>query len=482
MSGISFRPDSDRFWLMVFIGYFAFQAAYRVALGGNLGLDEAQALIEARRLAWGYGAQPPLYDWLQWGVFQALGELLPALSLLKNLLLAITYLAVYALIRSAHPPRVAGLAAASLLLLPQIAWESQRALTHSVLATTLAALSVLIFWTRVLGERRGGYLAFGLLSGLGLLAKANFAFVPVALLLAAASSAEFRPRLRLSGVALGVALAAAIVAVPAAWMLAHPDLALGSAHKFERAAGGAPLAAARAGLAAFARAAAGFLLLLAVVAGILRWRCASGSRAAARPLDRFLLRLILAGLGLVAVAVLIVSATNLKDRWLQPVLFLAAPATTVWLLGRTTEAGARWLARTLALAAALVVVALPVHLLTGTPGSPARGDAPIAALAARLPADQRAGRILADPQWLAANLRYLHPDWRVEDWDTAAPVAGEPVLLIWPGKPDRGAELGDMLAARAGHRLRLGEAARLAAPYPWQPGETFTLYAAPLAP
>ncbi len=178
---------------------------------------------------------------------------------------------------------------------------------------------------------------------------------------------------------------------------------------------------------------------------------------------------------------LIVSATNLKDRWLQPVLFLAAPATTVWLLGRTTEAGARWLARTLALAAALVVVALPVHLLTGTPGSPARGDAPIAALAARLPADQRAGRISPIRSGSPPTCATSTPTGGSRT-DTAAPVAGEPVLLIWPGKPDRGAELGDMLAARAGHRLRLGEATRLAAPYPWQPGETFTLYAAPLAP
>ena len=219
-----------------------------------------------------------------------------------------------------------------------------------------------------------------------------------------------------------------------------------------------------------------------MVAGILRWRCAGGGRAAAQPLDRFLLRLILAGIGLVAIAVLVASATNLKDRWLQPVLFLAAPATTVWLLRRITEAGARWLARTLALAAALVVIALPVHLLTGTPGSPARGDAPIAELAARLPADRRTGRILADPQWLAGNLHYLHPDWRVEDWDTAARLSGEPVLLIWPDKPARGAELTDILSARAGHSLRLGEPTSLAAPYPWQPGETFQLYAAPLAP
>ena len=38
------------------------------------GSTRPQALLEAQRLAWGYGAQPPLYDWLQWGVFQALGD------------------------------------------------------------------------------------------------------------------------------------------------------------------------------------------------------------------------------------------------------------------------------------------------------------------------------------------------------------------------------------------------------------------------
>ncbi len=380
--------------------------------------------------------------------------------------------------RSAHPPRVAGLAAASLLLLPQISWESQRALTHSVLATTLAALSVLVFWTRLIGSRRGGFLAFGLLTGLGLLAKANFVVVPAALLVTAASSAEWRARLRPAGLALGAVVAAAVVALPVSWMLAHPELALGSAHKFQRAGAEASWAgAALEGAGSLAHAAGGFLVVLAVVAGLVRWRCAGGARMARAPLDRFLLRLVLVGIGLVVVAVLASGATNVKDRWLQPVLFLAAPVTTVWLLGRTGEAGARWLGRTLALVAVLVVLALPVHLLTGTPGRPARGDAPIAGLLAGLPHE---GRMLVDTQWLAGNLMLLHPDWRIEDADLAAPPTDVPATLVWADDPGRGAVLADAIAARAGYPLTLGAVTRVAAPYPWQAGEVFAIYAAAL--
>ncbi len=38
-------------------------------------------------MALGYNAQPPLYFWLQWGMFQIAGEGVLALALLKALLL-----------------------------------------------------------------------------------------------------------------------------------------------------------------------------------------------------------------------------------------------------------------------------------------------------------------------------------------------------------------------------------------------------------
>ena len=293
--------------------------------------------------------------------------------------------------RSAHPPRVAGLATASLLLLPQIAWESQRALTHSVLATTLAALSVLVFWTRLLGERRGGYLAFGVVTGLGLLAKANFAFVPVALLLAAATSAELA-RPAAAGGAGAERGGGRGDGRRCRWRGCWRIRSWRWGRRASSSGRGRRSATARRrcwGWGRWRRRRSGF-------SRCWRWSraCCAGAAAGpvARrraPLDRFLVRLVLAGIAVVLVAVLVSEATNVKDRWLQPVLFLAAPATTVWLLGRTGDAGARWLGRTLALVAVLVVVALPVHLLTGTPGSPARGDAPLAELAAGLPGGER---------------------------------------------------------------------------------------------
>ena len=47
--------DRAGFWPLAFVGYFLFQAVWRRATGGALGLDEAQIILDGRRLAWGYG-------------------------------------------------------------------------------------------------------------------------------------------------------------------------------------------------------------------------------------------------------------------------------------------------------------------------------------------------------------------------------------------------------------------------------------------
>src|SRR5690606_3921831 len=100
-----------------------------------------QALV-SQRLRLGYGTQPPLYSWLQWILFQVFGLNLFALSALKNLLLFSTYASLFFLARPLIGNGPAMAASASLLLFPQIAWESQRDLTHSVLLTALACATL----------------------------------------------------------------------------------------------------------------------------------------------------------------------------------------------------------------------------------------------------------------------------------------------------------------------------------------------------
>ncbi|MFO1141739.1 MAG: glycosyltransferase family 39 protein [Amaricoccus sp.] len=474
----------DLLWPLSFPIYFLLQAIWRRILGGSLGLDEAEIILDGRSLAWGYGPQPPLYAWLQWGFFKVFPDPLLAMAFLKAALLSGTFLAIYALVRTVHPPRTAWLASASMALLPQIAWESQRALTHSVLATTLAAASLLVFWTRVLERRRFADLLLGALLGLGLLAKANFAFVPLALWIAAASMTELRPRLRPAGIAVSVTVAAAIVAAPVLWIARHLDVATASLYKLRQDEGAGVIGSALAGIGSLAAATVGFLVVLAIVVALIRWRCRQpGARPPAPLLDHFLVRLALVGLALALAAVLFSGATNAKDRWLQPVLYVAAPAATLWLLPRVTLAGAKWLGRAVVIAAVAVALVLPVPLATGTPGKPARGNAPVAALVRGLaPLVPPGMRVVADPEWLAGNLLYQRPDWTVARAETAVPGPREALLLVWSDVPDAGAALALELGARAGHPLQLGAVTRLDAPYPWQPKQVLTLYAAPLVP
>ena len=67
------REISDTFVFGMLVAYFAVNAVLRVLASSNVQLDESQQLILVQELHWGYGSQPPLYTWLQHGVFQMLG-------------------------------------------------------------------------------------------------------------------------------------------------------------------------------------------------------------------------------------------------------------------------------------------------------------------------------------------------------------------------------------------------------------------------
>ena len=127
--------NTDRGFFTFVTCYFVFHVLLRVFTGPALGLDEAEMMLIAQDLKWGYGPQPPLYAWLQYGAFNLLGENILALSLLKNTILCLTYICIYKFIRIGHGAKISGIAALALVLIPQFGWESQRALTHSVLVS-----------------------------------------------------------------------------------------------------------------------------------------------------------------------------------------------------------------------------------------------------------------------------------------------------------------------------------------------------------
>ena len=88
------RKNTTKFtWLLAL--YFLLSLVARVSLSGGLELDESEQILLAQVPRLGYGPQPPLYTWLQYLVFSLFGQTIFSLSLIKSVLLFITFKTIY---------------------------------------------------------------------------------------------------------------------------------------------------------------------------------------------------------------------------------------------------------------------------------------------------------------------------------------------------------------------------------------------------
>ena len=439
------KRSGTRF-LLALAAYFALQVVLRVSSPAMLDLDESEALLAAQRLQRGYGSQPPLYCWLQWLMFSVFGINVFALSLQKNLLLFCTYAAMFCTARPLLGVGGAMIAAASLILLPQIGWESQRDLTHSVLVTCMAALTLWCYFWLLRKPGRWRHALFGLLLGLGLQSKYNFVLFAAGLFAASLVVREHRQAFwsRHAPIALGVLLLA--VAPHGLWLFEHLDLAA-SATQAKMAGHHAGYAANVAhGLASMAGASILFLSPLWIVYGWIWWRRRSSARLRVDSAQaRFFIWFYLAAFACIAALVLGGVLASIKDRWMQPLLFLAPLAFfTVFptLADRKVCRGMLWVAGVFAV---LIVAGLSARAHLGQ-----NTRAPYGELSSQLTLRFPQARILvAGEPTDAANLYLQNPAWTV--MPLRALLQGRPaidgdVLLIDPGNRP-GKSLGRFLAA-----------------------------------
>ncbi|MEM6945824.1 MAG: hypothetical protein AAF565_18935, partial [Pseudomonadota bacterium] len=362
---------------------------------------------------------------------------------------------------SARAGMVAGLA---MVLLPQFSWEAQRSLTHTPLAVAAgmaATLSALH-----LAERPG--LGRAAVLGLALaaccLSKFNAAVFLVAVPLAMGVAA--RPALGWCLASLGFALV--LVAPTAVWTASNLAALTQDSGAFRAATDGG-FAARLAGIWKFALAAVLFLALMAAaLAAAFAWRGAV-ARDEGRPLERRLLAWVLGlALGVSLLAVLVSGATEVKERWLQPVLCLAAPLAAALLAKRLSDGSMRWFLRGTGLLVLVLLVAVPMNLRLGG-GRPAYQMLPFAPVAAQLattgPTDLfvlghlEAGNLLQ----AAPGLRALIPRYP----GMGVPVEA-PVQMVWRVPVD--APPGELLAlfeARFGRAPKIGPVEVLTAPFVW---------------
>ncbi|MFZ5534500.1 MAG: hypothetical protein ACOY5H_13520 [Pseudomonadota bacterium] len=410
--------------------YFAAQTAIRLAFPHALESDEAEQMLWSQWLTTAYPSQPPLYTWLVIGLNRLTHSPIWTLALLKNALLLVLHLSVLQAGRClfADPLRPV-LATAALFLIPQIAWESQRDLTHSVLAMALAARLFVVTLDLLRRPTAWASVRWGVLAGLLILTKLNGLYFLFAVSIAAAATkhcSQVRAALAWAWVPAILAAVPVLLALPT-----FPSLATAALRSDAHATLGASLQS-------LALATISFVLPFLLV-WTLCFRPWPDKVPSLRQPFRFSIYfgVLLVSLGVSAWAL---GMPHFKDRWLQPLLFLLP----VWAFSRTGEhaIGAVRARRHLALcgASALsIILLMPLRILLGPAiGAPNRMNLDYPTLATRLEAaGAQPARIVAADPLSAGNLRLQFPASAVVDPITLAHLGwpndttAGPCLWVW---------------------------------------------------
>lgn len=319
-----------RLALVFIVGYFLFEAIFISFISNGAGLDDAEQLANISFFDWGYGgSQPPLYTWILIGVTSVFGTHFIVLQLVKFTILASLFLSVYFGLRNLKVPAlVAASAMLGIFLLPQIAWESQRALSHSVLGTASCGW---VFWAMTVYLQRQTLIKAGLLGvviAVSVLGKFNDVIFLVAIFAAALSLEQSRKGILNRKTFFVFIVAAVLLFKPLAWILSNMGATLERSGKFGLSQNYSFLVGRIYGITDFIGAVLSFVGILLIVTLAIYFLNRSKRQSVQQNSDtKFALRFIGRALGIalaiVFLVVVISGATQVKDRWLQPVLILA---------------------------------------------------------------------------------------------------------------------------------------------------------------
>ena len=431
-----FLPTPRQF-LVLLLAYLGLHLALHTLASDAIGIDEADQVALTQGWNWGYGPQPPLYSWLLLLFTGVLGPSPFTLTLLREVMLFAIYGLTYASARRITYSHACGVAAAvALQFHPTIVWESQRELTHSILASAMI-LAMLAAFFRMDSRRRGPWLAFGLFGGLSIISKYNAALFYAALLCAVLSLPGLRPRVLDRRMGLALLLTLAVILPNLAWMMTHRDLAFASVYKFHIQETAPWVETTRKGLRDWISTAGAHAgVVVAILAIIFLAPIRAGKAPSLRiPEARLLWRTFLILCLMVVLSVLVLRVTSFKDRWLQPI-FVSLPLFLI-LAFREGLDRAR-LKAILSLGAlvglAVLVMASGRLLLVERMNKREVLNAPFRKLAPDLaPLVGRADFVVAEPRWLAGNLRLWFPQKRIVSADMIPfyPCAGQHGLLVW---------------------------------------------------
>ncbi len=460
---------------LLIIAYFIVQAAIRIAISGNLEIDEAEVASRSG-FHLGYGnSHPPLFEWIVFVLRNASGSWPFAFAVTKFGLLAATFLLMFKTGRVLTGTNTgAAVLSLSLFLMPEIAWQSQVTLAHSVLA--LFASVALVASMVLVGERatlpRIAMLGCSLAAAL--LSKYSTWLLVGGLLAAVLMLPAARARYLNATVGAGVLAGLAVAAPHYVWALQNLGGSTERLGKMMRADPfwsrfDLPLVGLDGviGLGVGLVSSAGLMIVLWLIGRFLsrseeRGQAPGGDRDLWRALSGRALAVTLAA---IAVALFLTDAHRFHDRYLTPILVLLP----IWLslrlpLDHRPRAAGRAVGLSLAIAA-VIAVAWPAVILFGRHAF----SYPYGALAAQIADDLPAGTAIAMPRLDdAVNMRL-----RLDGTALYDPVhPAQRVAVLWGGRAEDESKVLEQFSDRY---RRMAPVRTIAAPFDNLSGRTATL-------
>ncbi|WFR96275.1 glycosyltransferase family 39 protein [Rhizobium tumorigenes] len=443
------KPDTV---ILLLAAYFCLEFVVRMLMPHSMRYDESQQAFFSQWLTLGYDSQPPLYNWLQTAFVSVFGLSLAIISVVKNLVLFLIYLTYYKLARLVLADKLfAVIATLSLLTIPQLFWEAQRDLTHTVAQMVTINLFLYGVIRTLKTPSWTGYLITGVALGLGMLSKYNFALLAAATVVAVFLHPQGRARIFDKRFVVTVLIALIIFLPHGLWLLHNFDLASGrTLGIMEQDAPKSHWAKLFQGPLEFFKLAIVICLPTAVVYALVFGKGMFASLKMSNEWTRFLATIFVAVAVLVLVLIFGIGMTAMRDRWLLPFLFLLP----IYLCLKMEIAGLRgedFAKRFVYIPIALMLL-IPTALLTrvtvpGLFGTYEAYNVPYADFASQIVSTEgRTPGLVMTDDWLpAGNLKLQFPDVPVMSrffGNLTLPyqwTAERPVLLVWLPKKGRDA-------------------------------------------
>ncbi len=430
--------------------YFVLVAVLQMAASSTAELDQAEQLILSQRLQWGYTNQPPLYTWVIWALSHVGGVSLGLFYLVKVSLLALltrAFAGVGEELGFSDCQHV--LALSGLAWLPAFVWEAQRDLTHSMMAATLAAMTLWATLVALRRQRPWAYALIGLAAGGAMLSKQNALIFVLAVLLTVVSLPSWRRRLKPAGLVLAMLCAVLVCAPHALWLLSHGD-ALSRTTQKVMAHGDAGWAAHTVSpVLALGEGLGSFLLPWLLLA----WPLCRQARVTTEA-SRFMGRLAAVVLLLLLAFVALAGVGEFKARWLFPILFFAPLWLAASVGGQTGRLGL-WMVWGGVAWAVLCGVLLAARIVWPLPGAAVtRQNLPFMPLAEQLRTQwgDAPALVLASNHHVGGNLRLAWPASTevvtpLVNWPVAMPSSAP---LVWAEQDLRDPRFAHWLRATTG--------------------------------